>query len=120
MRLGAYVALGVGVVGLGVGTIFGLGANSKYAEANDITNDNANCPPSGPCELPAPLFDKREQLGKDGDSAKTLSLVGFVVGGVGVAAGVTLFVLSSKKEQPAAAKVEPYLGVGHLGVRGSF
>jgi hypothetical protein len=120
MRIGAYIALGVGVVGLGAGTIFGLSAKSKYEEANDITNDNQNCPPSGPCELPGPLFDKREQLGKDGDSAKTLSLVGFIAGGVGVATGVTLFILSDKKEQPAAAKVEPYLGIGNLGVRGSF
>jgi hypothetical protein len=120
MRVGAYVALGVGVVGLGAGTIFGLSAKSKYKQANDITNNTENCPPSGPCELPAPLFDKRRQLGKDGDGAKTLSLVGFIVGGVGVATGVTLFVLSNKKEQPAAAKVEPYLGIGHLGVRGSF
>jgi len=120
VRIGAYVALGVGVVGLGAGTIFGLSAKSKYQEANDITNDNENCPPSGPCELSASLFDERQQLGKDGDSAKTLSLVGFIAGGVGVAAGVTLFVLSSKKEEPAAAKVEPYLGIGQLGVRGSF
>jgi len=120
MRIGAYVALGVGVVGLGAGTIFGLSAKSKYKQANDISNDNENCPASGPCELAAPLFDKREQLGKDGDSAKTLSLVGFIAGGVGVAAGVTLFVLSNKKEQPATAKVEPYLGIGQLGVRGSF
>jgi hypothetical protein len=118
MRTGAYVALGVGVVGLGAGTIFGLNAKSKYQEANDITNDN--CPPSGACELPGPLFDKRDQLGKDGDSAKTVSLIGFIAGGVGVAAGVTLFILSSEKEQPAAAKVEPYLGIGNVGVRGSF
>ena len=45
---------------------------------------------------------------------------GFIAGGVGVAAGVTLFVLSNKKEQPAAATVEPYLSLGGLGVRGSF
>jgi hypothetical protein len=120
VRIGAYVALGIGVVGLGAGTIFGLSAKSKYAQANDITNDSESCPPSGPCELSAPLFDERQQLGKNGDSAKTLSLVGFIVGGVGVATGVTLFVLSNKKEPPAAAKVEPYLGIGHLGVRGSF
>jgi hypothetical protein len=120
MRTGAYVALGVGVVGLGAGTLFGLSAKSKFKQANDITNDNDNCAASGPCELPAPLFDKRQQLGKDGDSTKTLSLVDFIVGGVGVGLGVTLFVLSNKKEQPAAATVEPYLGVGNLGVRGSF
>ena len=120
MRIGAYVALGVGVVGLGAGTIFRLSANSKYKQANDITDSNDNCPSSGPCELAPSLFDKRQQLGKDGDSAKTLSLVGFIVGGVGVATGVTLFVLSNKKEQAAAATVEPYVGIGHLGMRGSF
>lgn len=120
LRTGAYVALGVGVVGLGVGTIFGLKAKSKYKEANGITDDPNNCPASGPCELAGALFDKREGLGKDGDSAKTLSIVGFALGGVGVATGVTLYILSNKKEQPAAAKVEPFLGVGNVGLRGSF
>ena len=118
LRTGAYVALGVGVVGLGVGTLFGLSAKSKYKQANDITN--SNCPVSDSCELAPTLFDQRERLGKDGDRAKTIALVGFIAGGVGVAAGVTLFVLSNKKEQPAAATVEPYLSVGGLGVRGSF
>ncbi len=118
LRTGAYVALGAGVVGLAAGTIFGLSAKSKYKEANDITNDN--CPGSGSCELPASLFDQRAGLGKDGDSAKTLSIVGFALGGVGLATGVTLFVLSNKKEGAAAASVEPYVGVGQLGLRGGF
>jgi hypothetical protein len=119
LRTGAYVALGVGVVGLGVGTIFGLSAKSKYGQGNDITEDN--CPSSGPCELPGSLFDKRESLGKDGDTAKTLSIVGFALGGVGLATGVTLFVLSNKKKERAAtAHVEPFIGVGHLGLRGGF
>jgi hypothetical protein len=119
LRTGAYVALGVGVVGLGVGTIFGLSAKSKYRQANDITNDN--CPSSGACELPGSLFDKRESLGNDGDTAKTLSIVGFALGGVGLATGVTLFVLSNKKQEAAAtARVEPFIGVGQLGLRGGF
>jgi hypothetical protein len=118
MRTGAYVAFGAGVVGLGVGAIFGMKAKSNYREANDITNDN--CPSSGPCELPASLFDKRQGLGQDGDSAKALSIVGFALGGVGLAAGVTLFVLSNKKEGEAAARIEPYVGVGQLGFRGGF
>jgi hypothetical protein len=112
------------VVGLGVGTIFGPSAKSKYKESDDVLNDPANqsnCPPGGACELYAQAFDERTKLIEDGDSAKTLSLVGFIAGGVGVAAGVTLFIVSSgKKEQPAAATVEPYVGVGALGVRGSF
>ncbi len=119
LRTGAYVGLGVGVVGIAVGTVFGLKAKSKYKQANDLTD--RECPGGGDCALEGSVYDQRKQLGDDGDSAKTLSLVGFIVGGVGVATGVTLFILSSgKKEQPAAAKVEPYLGLGALGVRGSF
>ncbi len=44
----------------------------------------------------------------------------FIVGGVGLGTGVTLFVLSNKKEQPEQARVEPFLGLGSAGVRGSF
>jgi hypothetical protein len=43
-----------------------------------------------------------------------------VVGGVGIATGATLFVLSSKKQEPQAARVEPFVGLGSLGVRGAF
>jgi hypothetical protein len=118
MRIGSYVALGVGAVGVGVGTVFGLRAKSKYKDANDFAAEK--CPPgSDPCAL-GDNYGEWNDLGKSADSAKTLSIVGFVVGGVGLATGVTLFVLSGKKEQPAAAKVEPYLGPGSLGVRGSF
>lgn len=119
LRIGSYVSLGVGVAGIAVGTVFGLKAKSKYKDANEITD--RECPGGGDCTPPASVYDEWKQLGDDGDSAKTLSLVGFIVGGVGVATGVTLFVLSSgKKDEPAAAKVEPYLGLGALGVRGSF
>jgi hypothetical protein len=118
MRIGSYVALGVGVVGIGVGTVFALKAKGRYRDANAITD--RECPGSGPCELEPSVNDQWRNLGDEGDRAKTLSLVGFIVGGVGVATGVTLFVLSANKKAPAAAKVEPYLGLGALGVRGSF
>jgi hypothetical protein len=119
LRIGSYVGLGVGVAGIAVGTVFGLKAKSKYKQANDITD--RECPGGGDCTPEGSVYDQWKQLGDDGDSAKTLSLVGFIVGGVGVATGVTLFVLSSgKKEQAAATKVEPYLGLSSLGVRGSF
>lgn len=118
LRMGSYVALGVGAVGIGVGTVFGLRAKNKYKEANDFADKN--CPAGGePCAL-GDNYAEWNELGKSADSAKTLSIVGFVVGGVGLATGVTLFILSGKKEQPAAAKVEPYLGPGSLGLRGSF
>ncbi len=117
LRIGAYVALGVGAVGLGAGTLFGLQASGRFKEANELAK--TECGAAGDCVLADAAFGRWKSLGDEADRKKTFSLVGFIVGGVGVAAGVTLFVLSSgKKEQ--AAKVAPYLGIGSLGVRGSF
>ncbi len=115
MRTASYVALGVGVVGVGLGTVFGLSAKSKYDKGNEFC-------PAFPCSLSGQQARSREQLGKDGDSAKTLSMVGFIAGGVGLAAGATLFILSGKKtEEPAAqASITPWVGLGSLGLTGSF
>jgi hypothetical protein len=113
LRIGSYVALGVGVVGLGVGSLFAVKAHKKYGDANDLC-------PSFPCQLTQEQATRRENLGKDGDSAKTLSMVGFIVGGVGVATGVTLFVLSSGKKQQQGLTVMPVVGLGSAGLKGSF
>jgi hypothetical protein len=115
MRTASYVALGVGVVGVGLGTVFGLSAKSNYDKGNDLC-------PAFPCSLTQQQARDRERFGKDGDSAKTLSMVGFIAGGVGLAAGATLFILSSKRtETPAAqASVQPWVGLGSMGIAGSF
>lgn len=113
LRVGAYAALGVGVVGLGLGTVFGLQANGKYSDANEMC-------PNFPCQLTQAQADKRQGLADDGDKAKTISLVGFIVGGVGVATGVTLFVLSSGKNKKAAVTVSPVVGLGSAALRGTF
>ena len=60
------------------------------------------------------------QLDNDAKSAKTIGIVGYVVGGLGVATGVTLFVLSTRKDTPSAAYVAPYVGPGAFGLRGAF
>lgn len=113
LRIGSYVALGVGAVGLGLGTVFAIQAQNHYKEGNDLC-------PSFPCGLTQANYDKRDQAGKDGDSAKTISLVGFVAGGVAVATGVTLFVLSRKSKSEAVASTALYVGPGSLNMAGSF
>ncbi len=114
LRIGSYIALGVSVVGVGAGTFFALSAKKNYDDGNDLC-------PSFPCELTSDQAEDRKDFGEKGDTAKTLSLVSFIVGGVGLGTGVTLFVLSNKKqEQPQQARVEPFLGLGSAGVRGSF
>lgn len=115
LRTWSYVSLGVGAVGLGVGTVFALGAKSNYDDANALC-------PAFPCNLTQRQASERESLESDGDSKKTLSIVGFAVGGVGIATGVTLFLLSGKKKEPAATgfSVHPLIGLGSVGVSGGF
>jgi hypothetical protein len=60
-------------------------------------------------------------LDSDARSAKTISIVGFVVGGVGVATGATLLVMGLTHKKPAtAASIEPWVGLGSAGVNGRF
>jgi len=54
-------------------------------------------------------------------SAKTLGIVDYIVGGLGVATNVTLFILSNKQNEASkSAFVAPYVGFGAAGVRGAF
>ncbi len=115
LRVASYLAMGVGVVGLSAGGLFALSAKNKYDQGNEL------CGEPGICSLTQADADRRLRLGEDGDRAKTLSLVGFAIGCLGVAAGVTLFVVSSShpKEQ-AARRIEAFAGLSAVGVRGSF
>jgi len=107
----AWVALGVGAVGLGVGTVFGLQSNSKVKEANDLCS-KSDC--SGTNR------GKAEDLDDEARSARTIGIVGFVAGGIGVATGVTLILIGSKKQETATRTIEPWVGLGSAGVSGRF
>ncbi len=99
------------------GTIFMLSANGKQSDADDLCNSGkfgGRCDPAQRNEIAA--------LDSDASSARTLSNVGFIVGGVGVAAGVTLLLLSGKPSKAARLQptIEPWVGLGSAGVFGSF
>lgn len=116
LRLVSYGALGVGVIGLGVGTVFALQSNSKRDDA-DAAFGKCGAGGCTPAEE-----DKINGLDADSDSAKTLATVGFVAGGVGIAAGVTLFFLSAEKSGGTANApgIRPWVGLASAGVSGSF
>jgi hypothetical protein len=120
LRIGSYAAFGVGVVGLVVGTVFLLKAGSKADEADELCAKNPA--PGGRCN--ANVQSQVKGLEDDEKSARTLSTVGFIAGGVGVAAGVTLFILSSGGSSEKAAargpRVQPWVGIGSAGLRGTF
>lgn len=103
----AFVALGVGAVGLGVGITTGLMATSKHQSAEDAC-------PNGLCAEGSSGADDAEAF----RSLRTISTIGYVVGVVGVGAGVTLWLTSPKRTEQA--KVGAWLGPNGAGVRGRF
>jgi hypothetical protein len=124
LRIASYAAFGVGVVGLAGGTIFSLSAKSKADEAKDLCGGT---PSACPLDADSAEANKVTQLNNDSGKAKTLGIVGFGVGGVGIAAGITLFILSNSsgsKEQVArhrsAPKITPWIGYNSAGVVGQF
>jgi hypothetical protein len=119
LRIGSYVALGVGVVGLGAGTLFTLQSSSKRSDADAKFEE---CGGESGCTSDNPLSSEVDALDNDARSAMTLGIVGFVVGGVGLAAGATLFVLSLDDGKSASAepRVSAFVGLGSAGLRGQF
>ena len=117
LRIGSYVAFGVGVVGLAAGTFFTVQSSSKRKDADDKFEE---CGGESGCHTGNPLSDEVTKLDDDAKSAMTLGIVGFAVGGVGIATGATLLVLSSGGSDDKRAFVRPYVGFGVAGVKGRF
>jgi hypothetical protein len=102
----------VGVVGVGVGSVFGLVASSKLSQSNQ----GGNCDSSDHCSA------NGLALRKDASDAATLSTVFFVIGGVALATGVVLYLTAPRRPAGAAWVVAPVpmaAGGGAL-VSGSF
>jgi hypothetical protein len=116
LRTAGWVSLGVGAVGLGVGTVFGLQALSKRSDANDLAD---TCTAASPCS-PA-TADQIGNLDDQANGANTLAIVGFAVGGVGVAAGITLQLLGGGDSDSANEPgITPWVGLGSAGMSGRF
>jgi hypothetical protein len=129
LRIASYAAFGVGVVGLAGGTFFALSAKSKSNQAADLCGGNLS-----KCALDegSPDANKVTQLNNDSGSNKTLGIVGFGVGGLGIAAGITLFILSSNSGSSHAAvagshvasatapRITPWIGYNSAGLIGQF
>lgn len=113
MKIGGYVALGVGVVGVGVGTLFLLSAEGKKSDGDKLCNG-----PDGAC--PLSQKEKIDSLGNDYKSAGTLSVVGYGVGAAGLIAGVTLLVLSGSSHSETTAGITPWVGYQSAGLSGRF
>lgn len=118
MRIGSYVAFGVGAVGLGLGTYFLIDSRSKRSDADA---KNEQCEAQLRCTANDPLAKDVDDLDDQARSALTLSIVGFAVGGVGIATGTALLLASPSDEgSQASFTIHPVIGLGAAGVAGTF
>lgn len=122
LRVPAYIALGVGAVGVVAGGYFAFQWNSKNSDADDL---DAKCVKldGDECRNVA-LQAQINTLDDEAYNAGTASLVAFAVGGVAVATGVTLLLLDGSSSKSPAALLQPsvhaYVGPGQLGLTGRF
>jgi len=121
LRTPAYISFGVGAVGLGAGLLFTLQSASKRSDADDKYEECASRGVDGQCKEEDPLSDEVASLDDDAGSAQTLAIVGYAVGGLGVAAGVTLLLLDRSSGASAREpRIVPWVGYQSAGVSGTF
>jgi hypothetical protein len=117
LRIAGYSALGVGTAGLIMGGVFlglSIGQQSDADRAYDA------CSAAG-CMKDSAEGKEIRALDDGAASKRTASIVSFVVGGALAATGVGLVVFAPKKAtETRAASLEPWIGLGSAGVRGSF
>ncbi len=91
--IGGAIAGAVGLTGIILGSVFGMKAKAKWDDAQEFCPEETRCYPDG-----VTLVD-------DAKSSATIGTVGFVVGGVGIAGAILLFVLapSGEPEQEAGS-----------------
>jgi hypothetical protein len=112
-RVVAFAALGVGVVGVAVGSIFGAMAIADKSSLSDNCNGKTSACPSS------------QQSDISGfHSNGTTSDVAFGVGIAGLAAGAVLFFVSRSHESTEGGAMAPVvsfgLGLGRASLRGTF
>lgn len=108
-KLAGIVLMGVGAAGVITGAVTGGLAAGKLSDLEDGGCKDGHC-----------LKSQKSDVG----SYNTLRLVSTVglYAGIGVAAGgVALFLTAPKaKAKPETGSIEPVLGAGYIGVRGTF
>jgi len=121
LRIASYISFGVGVLGLGVGTYFLLKAKSTDDDASKLFDQCVAIDPDGNCGAVRTEYDAKDS---DASSQRTVGIVSTIVGGVGVAAGVTFLLLdansSGKSAQQKTPHVTPVFGLDSVGLMGTF
>jgi hypothetical protein len=110
-RTAGWVTLGVGGAGLVVGGVTALLALQKKSDLEGSCTDG-RCSPA--------VRDEVDSYG----TLRTVSTIGTIAGGVGVAAGLTLLFTAGPKSEPApasgAVRLRGWVGLNQAGLTGEF
>ena len=105
----AFVVGGIGVAGLATGIVTGLMAASRHATADKECLDHV-------CIEGSTGSDALESF----RTLRTVSTIGYVVGGVGLAGGAALFLLAPSQPATGATSVRIFVGARGAGLQGAF
>jgi len=115
-----YSALGLGLVGGVLGTVFLVQSNDSYRTADEIY---AQCTP-GPSGVVCDSSQLSEinRLDSEGQTQTIVGATALAVGGAAVVTGVVLLVVGGKanKKAASASHLQPLVGLGTVGLRGRF
>ncbi|HEY6725858.1 MAG TPA: hypothetical protein VI197_17615 [Polyangiaceae bacterium] len=117
MRVAGYVSLGVGVVGVGLGTLLAV----QFVQARDAANDAwAECLDKSEqgCDDDA-LEQETLDLDDEASAKGTQAWIAYGVGAAGLATGIALLALGSD-DGGGEARVTPYATANGFGVVGQF
>lgn len=129
MRVAGYASLGVGVIGVGWGTLLAM----QYVDKQNAANDTwAKCleESDGGCDNPD-LDQRTRDLDDEATTKGTQAWIAYGVGAAGLATGIALLALSggddgksndgkSSDKNASKARVTPYATVNGFGVVGRF
>ena len=111
-RILGYSAIGLGVVGTGLGTYFLIQGYQRRSEGEAAyANCKATAQPS------CPESDAKQD---DETSARISSGISFGVAGAMFATGVLLLVYSESSDEASEASLRPWVGPRQLGITGTF
>jgi hypothetical protein len=112
-RIGGLATMGVGVVGLGIGAIFGLRTSSKWNETK------THCTASFECDRDGVI------LAAESKNAGTVSTISFIAGGVLLAGGAVLYFTAPSAPPASTGALKPRdvrvgVGLGSVTLGGRF